>query len=246
MEDKQRRIYSVICNNNGIKAKDIAKKVGEERGGINRLLYSNPFVQDLCYRDNEFFWHGLIRQNRPHIGLSDFCGYYGTVERFLSQPEGEWLEELKRGCRSIGRNLNDSRGLIHSFLDTRAVMTELFHDMSGVDYASWEICFELRVRRAKYIRIYADVLVITEDKVFSMEFKMKDTIDPEEQLQAVKYVKYLDVIFGDGYEVIPALVLTRAADLYTWKQLPDSSLELPVCSGDMLFNLFDEFLGFLG
>ena len=142
--------------------------------------------------------------------------------------------------------MNDTRGLIHSFLDTREVMRSLFRDLDGVNYHSWEICFELRIKRARYIRIYADVLVITEDKVFSLEFKMKDAIDPEEQLQAVKYTKYLDVIFGDGYEVIPALVLTRASDFYKWVCLPGSSAELPVCSGDMLFNLFDEFIGFLG
>ena len=95
------------------------------------------------------------------------------------------------------------------------------------------------------IRIYADVLVITDDKVFSLEFKMKDVIDPDEELQAVKYAKYLDVIFGSDYEVTPALVLTGASDLYRWERLPGSTAELPVCSGDMLFNLFDEFIGFL-
>ena len=44
-----------------------------------------------------------------------------------------------------------------------------------------EICFELRIKRAKWIRTYADVLVITNDKVFSLEFKMKDKADPEER-----------------------------------------------------------------
>ena len=124
-------------------------------------------------------------------------------------------------------------------------MLGLFNDLKSLDTSSWEICFELRIRRAKWIRIYADVLVITEDKVFSLEFKMKDTIDPEEMKQAVKYSGYLDVIFGSGYEVIPALVLTAASDLYSWEPLPDSDREVPVCSGDMLFNVFDEFLHFL-
>ena len=87
--------------------------------------------------------------------------------------------------------------------------------------------------------------MITEDKVFSLEFKMKDVIEEEEELQAAKYAGYLDVIFGDPYEIIPALVLTRAEDLYIWKELPGSTAMLPVCSGDMLFNLFDEYLGFL-
>ena len=239
------RMYSLICSNDGIKARDIARKVGVEKADINRLLYNAPFIHELCYRDTDFNWHGLIRQAHPHTGLDDFCGYYGSVERFLGQPEEEWLEELKCGCKSIGRNLNDTRGLIHSFRDARETMIGLFQDLNMPDASSWELCFELRIRKARHIRIYADVLVITGDKVFSLEFKMKDMIDPEEELQAVKYAKYLEVIFGPEYEVIPALVLTRASDLYTWQQLPESTAELPVCSGDMLFNLFDEYYGFL-
>ena len=265
MHDTQEiRIYSSICSHDGIKAREIAKETGVEKSDINRLLYSAPFIRELCYRDDDYLWHGLIRQNRPHVGLADFCGYYGRVEDFLSLTEEEWLEELENGCRNIGRNLNDTRGLIHSFRDSREVMTELFSDLemmersagtdtgtdtsedTGEDWKQWEICFELRIKRARYIRIYADVLVITQNKVFSLEFKMKDVIDPDEELQAVKYARYLEVIFGEEYEVIPALVLTRASDLYSWEQLPGSTAEVPVCSGDMLFNLFDEFIGFLG
>ena len=245
MNDTERKMYALICESNGIKAREIASEVGAERSEINRLLYNCPFIHELCYQDAACCWHGLIRQARPHWGLEDFCGYYGTVERFLSQSEEEWLDELKDGCRNIGRNLNDTRGLFHSFLDTRRVMEELFSDLELLDFESWEICFELRIKRARYIRIYADVLVITEDKVFSLEFKMKDKIDPEEELQAVKYAGYLDIIFGDRYDIIPALVLTRAEDLYTWQPIPESTALLPVCSGDMLFNLFDEFYGFL-
>ena len=239
------RMYSIICSHDGIKARDIAGKIGVDKTQINRLLYNAPFIHELCYRDKDYRWHGLIRQSFPHTGLADFCGYYASVERFRQQGEEEWLEELKAGCRSIGRNLNDTRGLIHSFLDAREVMLGLFEDMDELDTSSWEICFELRIKRARHIRIYADVLVITGDKVFSLEFKMKDVIDPEEELQAVKYARYLDVIFGPDYEVIPALVLTRAEDLYTWSPLPGSTAQIPVCSGDMLFNLFDEYIGFL-
>ncbi len=245
------RIYETICRHDGIKAKDIARETGIEKTEINRLLYGVPFIRELCYRDDGFYWHGLIRQARPHAGLSDFCGYYDTVEGFLSLSEEAWLTELQKGCRAVGRNLNDTRGLFHSFRDTREVMTGLFSDLGKMGgqgsgaRKDWEICFELRIKRARSIRIYADVLVITEDKVFSLEFKMKDRIDPDEERQAVKYAKYLDVIFGSDYEVIPALVLTGTSDLYRWEQLPGSTAEVPVCSGDMLFNLFDEFLGFL-
>ena len=246
IDETEIKIYSIICSHDGIKAGRIAGETGLSRKEINRRLYCAPFIHDLCYEDADYQWHGLIRQARPHRGLEDFCGYYADVPRFLRQPQEEWLEELKNGCRSIGRNLNDMRGLFHSFLDTREVMTGLFDDLQMLDVSDWEICFELRIKRARYIRIYADVLVIAPAHVFSLEFKMKDVIDPEEELQAVKYAKYLDVIFGPEYEVIPALVLTRASDLYTWQTLPGSTAQLPVCSGDMLFNLFDEYFGFLG
>lgn len=245
MNETEIRMYESICRHDGIKAREIAKETGVPKTDINRLLYRAAFIKELCYRDDDYYWHGLIRQMRPHIGLGDFCGYYGTVERFRNQSEEEWMEELLEGCRSIGRNLNDTRGLFHSFRDSREVMLALFDDLEDLDTGNWEICFELRINRARLIRIYADVLVITEDKVFSLEFKMKDRLDSEEEMQAVKYAKYIDVIFGSDYEVIPALVLTKAEDLYSWEQLPESTAALPVCSGDMLFNLFDEYIGFL-
>lgn len=202
-------------------------------------------MRELCYQDGGYRWHGLIRQDRPHAGLGDFCGYYSTVEDFLLLDEEHWFDAMLEGCRRVGRNLNDKRGLFHSFRDCRETMVQLFADLDGVCRPDWEIAFELRIRRAKYIRIFADVLVITEDRVFSLEFKMKDKIDPEEVLQAAKYVEYLEVLFGPGYDVIPALVLTRAADLYTHTPLGNTDGVLPVCSGDMLFNLFDEYLDFL-
>lgn len=239
------KIYESICSHDGIKAREIGKETGVGKSDINRLLYGAPFIRELCYRDRDFRWHGMIRQARPHTGLSDFCGYYSRVDEFLNLSEDEWLAELTEGCRRIGRNLNDTRGLIHSFRDSRETMIALFSDLDGVPYADWEICFELRIKRARSIRIYADVLVITDQNVFSLEFKMKDLIEAEEELQAVKYARYLDIIFGSDYEVIPALVLTRASDLYQWASLPGSTAELPVCSGDMLFNLFDEYIGFL-
>ena len=107
------------------------------------------------------------------------------------------------------------------------------------------IIFELRIKKSRAIRIYADVLVITENYVFSLEFKMNDKIEEDEAAQAAKYTEYLEVLFGPDYDVVPVLVLTRASDLYTYTPLKKTTAELPVCSGDMLFNVFDEYLGFL-
>ena len=74
---------------------------------------------------------------------------------------------------------------------------------------------------------------------------MCDKIHEGETFQAAKYSSYPEVLFGWQYEVIPVLVLTKAEDLYQYAELPGTTAEIPICSGDMLFNIFDEYLGFL-
>ena len=59
-----------------------------------------------------------------------------------------------------------TRGLLHSFRDAREAMVSLFRDLDLPDMSSWEICFELRIKRAKWIRIYADVLVMAGESIF--------------------------------------------------------------------------------
>ena len=72
-DTREIRIYSSICRHDGIKAREIAKETGVEKSDINRLLYSAPFIRELCYRDDDYLWHGLIRQSRPHVGLAASC-----------------------------------------------------------------------------------------------------------------------------------------------------------------------------
>ena len=247
-ERLERQICAAICRGSGLKAREIAKLLELDRATVNRVLYASPLLRELCYQDDQFRWHGVIRQSRPHAGLFEFSGYYGTASEFLSLTEEAWMDSLTRGCRRIGRSLSDARGLMHSFRDCREQLVRLFGDlreMMGEGFLDWELAFEFRLKRARHVRIYADVLVITEDKVFSLEFKMKDAVDPEEVSQAAKYCPCLEIVFGPDYEVIPALVLTAAEDLFSFAPIGGTGLILPVCSGDMLFNVFDEYLGFL-
>lgn len=248
--DKERRICAAICAGKGLKASEIAAVLGIEKKEVNQILYRSPLMKELCYRDSQYRWHGILRQERPHRGLREICAYYSDVREFLDLSEEEWMDRLTEGCVNIGRNLNDTRGLLHSFRDCRLVMQRFFADLAGLtdggSYKDWEIAFELRLKQAKYIQIFTDVLVITENRVFSLEFKMKDVIDPGEVLQAAKYTPYLEIVFGPQYDVIPVLVLTRAEELFRYAPIGDTDMVLPVCSGDMLFTAFDEYLGFLG
>ncbi len=244
----EQAVCAVICRHRGIRAKEIAKELRLDRQPVNHILYSSPLLKELCWQDRDYAWHGIVRQEYPHTGLQEFCGYYSSVRDFLALPEGAWLEELKHGCINIGRNLNDTRGLFHSFRDCREQMLHLFTDlpeMLGPTCLNWEIVFELRLKRSRFIRIYSDVLVITEKHVFSLEFKMKEHIEPAEVLQAAKYCPYLEILFGQEVEIIPVLVLTGTSELFSFVPFGEEKRLLPVCSGDMLFNVFDEYLGFL-
>ena len=194
-----------------------AKKLNIDRQEVNRILYSSPLMKELCWQDREYRWHGIMQQKRPHTGLQEFAGYYDLAENFLSLTEEEWLKRLTEGCTNIGRNLNDTRGLFHSFRDCRKQIVRLFMDlleMIGEECLDWELAFELRLKQSRHVRIYADVLIITENRVFSLEFKMKNEINPEELLQAAKYSPYLEILFGPEYEVIPVLVLTETREKF--------------------------------
>ena len=218
--EEELRVYSIISKHNGIKAREIGQLTGIGKKEISRLLVSSALMRELCYQDREYRWHAVVRQQAPWEGLYEFSGWYGTVGEFLA----------------------------HSFTDCRATMLNLFGDlkeMTSLPFRNWEIVFELRMNRARWVRIYADVLIITPGKVFSLEFKMKNAVDPEEVLQAAKYAPFLEILFGRETDIIPALVLTGAADLFEYVPIGQTDFVLPVCSGDMLFNVLNEYLGFL-
>ena len=246
--ENERKIYALISRSEGLKAREIADRLHMEREEVNRELYLSPLMRELCYQDEAYRWHAVIRQGLCHEGIYEFSGFYGTVSEFRMLGEEEWLERMKEGCRRIGRSLNDTRGLIHSFLDCRLTMLRLFTDLDAMtdgSFRDWEIAFEFRLNRGRFIRIYADVLLITQSRVFSLEFKMKDRVNPEEVLQAAKYTPYLEIVFGSRYDVIPALVLTGASDLFEDTPIGNTDAILPVCSGDMLFNVLDTYMQFL-
>ena len=245
---EERMVYAQIAANDGMKAREIASVLRLDRHTVNHILFSSPLMKELCYQDSGSRWYAMIRHSAAHEGLYEFSGWYGTVREFLDCPEKTWLNSLEEGCRRIGRNLNDQRGLYHSFLDCRQTLLMLFHDldsMTDIAFRQWELVFELRLNRSRMIRIYADVLIITPSFVFTLEFKMKDSPEPAEILQAAKYCPFLEVVFGSGYNVCPALVLTKAHDYFEFLPIGGSDAVLPVSSGDMLFNILNEYIGFI-
>ena len=181
-QELERAVCAVICQADGIKAREIADRLGVDRKTVNQLLYASPLMRELCWQDRDCKWHGIVRQARPHIGLQEFAGYYDTVSGFLGLTEDEWLRGAVRGCTNIRAKSERHAGPHPLLRDCRATMVRLFDDLLhllGKSCLDWEIAFELRLKRSRYVRIYADVLIITENRIFSLEFKMKDKIDPD-------------------------------------------------------------------
>ena len=89
-----RAICAVICRSQGIKAREIASRLGLDKKTVNQALYHSPLMQELCYQDREHRWHGLVRQERPHGGLMEFSGYYGPAREFVHLSEEAFLEKL--------------------------------------------------------------------------------------------------------------------------------------------------------
>ena len=56
------RIYSLISERDGIKAREIARELGIGKTEISRKLVSSALMRELCYQDCEYRWHALVRQ----------------------------------------------------------------------------------------------------------------------------------------------------------------------------------------
>ena len=66
--DLERAICGVICHCDGIKARDIARELEVSHQTVNHTLYSSPLMKELCWQDQAFRWHGIVRQARPPSG----------------------------------------------------------------------------------------------------------------------------------------------------------------------------------
>ncbi len=75
-QQTEQAICALICQNDGIRAREIARELGLDHQTVNHVLYSSPLMKELCWQDREYRWHGIVRQARPHIGLQEFAGYY--------------------------------------------------------------------------------------------------------------------------------------------------------------------------
>ena len=147
----ERDIYALICGSDGIKAREIARRLHADRGVVNRYLYGSPYIHDLCYHDEDYRWHGYIRQARPHRGLEDYSGYYASVREFLETGEEEWFEQLREGCRSAR-----DRAIVEVLRSTGARVGELVAiNTADINWQTGDILIQSE-KSGRYRTIYLD------------------------------------------------------------------------------------------
>ena len=83
MGEFENTILKIISDYPGIKAKDIAKKMGCDRKDVNSALYG--VLSSLCYQDSSYQWYLNAQRNNqkavnsvapPDKCLADICNYY--------------------------------------------------------------------------------------------------------------------------------------------------------------------------
>ena len=87
MVDTEQAICAAICRGDGLKAKDIAAALGMDRKAVNQVLYRSPLLHELCWQDDEYRWHGIVRQHGGILHRGHLHGGY-FQPRFLRLKPG--------------------------------------------------------------------------------------------------------------------------------------------------------------
>ena len=182
-------------------------------------------IKVVFVQNNTLIWHKAIPTAPGQEALANKVIEEGIRELDISKDD-----ILGVAATGYGKNLMN---IADKVIDEVSANALGLHLLSG---AAAKVIINIGGQDIKIIQLDANGKLL--------EFKMNDKILDADVSQAAKYNEYLEVLFGPEYEVISALVLTRAEDLYTYVPVGRTTAEIAVCSGDMLFNVFNEYLGF--
>lgn len=183
MDIIERDIYALIVSGDGIKAREIAKKLNKDRSTVNHYLYNSPYMKDLCYRDENYEWYGLIRQSRPHVGLGDYSGYYGTVDHAHSsalmafQLLREWKvpdEDIAAIVSAIGQH-DEKTGTAVDAVSAALILADKTDVRRNRVRNPIKETFDIH-DRVNYAAVASSLQVNVEKKVILLEIELDEEI----------------------------------------------------------------------
>ena len=258
-------IYKVISRQSGgMNAAAIAGILRRDAYDVRRSLSASPLINELCYRNSRGQYSSLISGRYPHYGLDHFSCCYFTVETFLELPEKVFLEKLEQGKNEKMASSSFSAFNRKNARMARCSMLGMFTDLrmreekkeerqqenraGGVDVSErmkkWEIAFypEIIVSGG-VLRCSCDVLLITECYAFAFSFLSASRSSDRQLLKLYTLSGDFGTIFGSEYRIVAAPVLTNGSGQIVRKKVTgekqDVSVELTLCSRDMMYSFLD-------
>lgn len=162
----------------------------------------------------------------PKCIMNERCCYASVFSEFKSISEEEFIKKMKSAfSEEYALALGSEQ--IHAWKDCFKVMQELNLDPSVGIIFEYALPYESGRR--------PDVILLSEDKVLILEFKMKNGILEADVDQAAAYARDIREYHFESRnrEVIPYLVLTRASGIN------ETRIEVTCVSADNLADVID-------
>lgn len=228
------RIHELLSTSpTGLKARQIAKLLNEDRHAVNRFLYAHQSEYSV---DIHFVWKAKQKTptpaepSAPTISFdtpvrSDRCCYVNNISAFMAETESAWLDLMQENfTRIMPLPLGESQ--VRAWKDCFRVLK---NELPAIAAArpEFDIVFEYCLPYESGRR--PDVLLISQEQVIVLEFKQNFRVIHADLDQTAAYARDIHEYHYESRNshVSPILVLTGATDMDLDRDLSTGVLVAP-------------------
>lgn len=164
--------------------------------------------------------------------MKRYC-YANSIEEFLNEEKNSWLNKMKRNFhKKYDLELGESQ--VAAWKDSFYWLKKILAEIEEIKN-NFNIIFEYELPYEGGRRI--DAIVLNDEKIFILEFKMKKNFLVEDIDQTMAYFRDIQEYHFESRnkKIIPVLVLTK-----TEKKEPEKRKEIFVCSIDYLSEIIQK------
>ena len=154
--------------------------------------------------------------------MKRYC-YANSVENFLNENKNNWLKIMENNFREK-HNLKLEQGQILAWEDSFDWLKKILVKIEEIK-KNFNIIFEYELPYEGGRRI--DVIILSNEKVFILEFKMKKNFLVEDIDQTIAYFRDIQEYHFESRnkKIIPILVLTKSEN-----KKPKRKKSITICS----------------
>lgn len=164
--------------------------------------------------------------------MKRYC-YANSIEHFLKEEKSNWLNKMENNFRE-NYDLELGELQIKAWEDSFEQLKKILGKMEEIG-KNFNIIFEYELAYEGGRRI--DVVILNDEKIFILEFKMKNNFLVKDVDQTMAYFRDITEYHFESRnkKVIPILVLTNAKNMK-----PERKKSIIVCSIDFLLEIFQK------